>query len=101
MVRAKTVAAFLMAITSISIPALHGQTDWPEYGHDPGGMRYSPLKQITPANVATLARAWTYDTSEGSKRPRAEEVTPLVVNDVMYVPSSFGRVVALSRKREK
>jgi glucose dehydrogenase len=99
--RAKSVTAFLVALTSISIPALHGQTDWPVYGHDPGGMRYSPLKQITPTNVTKLVRAWTYDTSEGSKRPRAEEVTPLVVNDVMYVPSSYGRVVALEPETGK
>ena len=25
--------------------------EWPTYGHDPGGMRFSPLTQITPANV--------------------------------------------------
>src|SRR5512141_2026291 len=34
--------------------------DWPTYGHDPGGMRYSPLTQITPANAALLKPAWTY-----------------------------------------
>jgi quinoprotein glucose dehydrogenase len=28
--------------------------EWPTYGHDPGGMRFSPLKQITPANVDQL-----------------------------------------------
>src|SRR5258706_8528755 len=35
-------------------------SDWPTYGHDPGGMRYSPLKEITPANVAGLQPAWVY-----------------------------------------
>src|SRR5579863_8895300 len=34
--------------------------EWPTYGHDSGGMRYSPLKQITPANVSNLKIAWTY-----------------------------------------
>jgi|SRR5437016_14632826 len=29
-------------------------TEWPTYGHDSGGMRFSPLKQITPANVSRL-----------------------------------------------
>ena len=24
-------------------------TEWPTYGQDPGGMRYSPVTQITPA----------------------------------------------------
>lgn len=34
--------------------------EWPTYGHDPGGMRFSPLKQITPANVSELKVAWVY-----------------------------------------
>ncbi len=34
--------------------------EWPAYGHDAGGMRYSPLAQITRANVSRLAVAWTY-----------------------------------------
>jgi quinoprotein glucose dehydrogenase len=34
--------------------------EWPTYGHDSGGMRYSPLTQIDRANVSRLAVAWTY-----------------------------------------
>ena len=34
--------------------------EWPTYGHDSGGMRFSPLTEITPANVAKLKVAWTY-----------------------------------------
>ncbi len=34
--------------------------EWPTYGHDPGGMRFSPLTQITPENVARLKVAWVY-----------------------------------------
>jgi len=34
--------------------------EWPTYGHDPGGMRFSPLTQITPANVNQLKPAWMY-----------------------------------------
>ena len=26
--------------------------DWPLYGRDPGGQRFSPLTQVTPGNVA-------------------------------------------------
>jgi len=35
-------------------------TEWPTYGHDAGGMRYSPLTTITPANVSQLVVAWSY-----------------------------------------
>src|ERR1700678_3686882 len=42
-------------------PASYGASkEWPTYGHDSGGMRYSPLTQITPANVSNLKLAWTY-----------------------------------------
>src|SRR5947209_18079257 len=34
--------------------------EWPTYGHDAGGMRFSPLTQITPANVSQLKVAWVY-----------------------------------------
>ncbi|HVW84045.1 MAG TPA: PQQ-binding-like beta-propeller repeat protein, partial [Bryobacteraceae bacterium] len=34
--------------------------EWPTYGHDPGGMRFSPLTEITPANVSKLKVAWVY-----------------------------------------
>jgi quinoprotein glucose dehydrogenase len=46
---------------SPATPATYAaSTEWPTYGHDPGGMRFSPLKQITPANVGTLQIAWVY-----------------------------------------
>ena len=34
--------------------------EWRTYGHDPGGMRFSPVTQITPANVGQLSVAWVY-----------------------------------------
>src|SRR4051812_18957008 len=115
--------------------------EWPAYGHDAGGMRYSPLTQITRANVARLGVAWTYhmkkpgDASDsgfggggggrggppgdqvaaqaaeegvapaagrGGRAGRAPaafaiaEVTPLVINGVMYITTPFGRGAALA-----
>lgn len=40
--------------------------DWPTYGHDKGGMRFSPLTQITPANVGRLQVAWSYRAAPGA-----------------------------------
>jgi quinoprotein glucose dehydrogenase len=34
--------------------------EWPTYGHDSGGMRYSPLTQINTSNVSGLSVAWVY-----------------------------------------
>ena len=75
--------------------------DWPLYNRDLAGTRYSPLAQINAGNVAKLAPAWSYRLRpEGVtlNAPSAfeifQEVTPIVVNGVMYLPAG-NRVVAL------
>jgi quinoprotein glucose dehydrogenase len=113
-------------------------SDWPFYGYDAGSTRFSPLRQITPANVSHLKLAWTYDMRPaGVPKPdnkvleaqsqaiwirqqgvtipppgapmairgiggrvdpapsSAEEFTPIVVDNTMFVGTPFGRVVAL------
>src|SRR5437867_8260613 len=88
----------------ILLLALSTQTpaagDWPVYGRDPGGARFSPLTKITRANVAHLQVAWTYhtgipDMSSMSHRPPSLEVTPLVVDGTMYVITPTGIIAAL------
>jgi len=37
--------------------AIPQKGDWPAYGRDPGGTRYSPLDQINATNVAQLQPA--------------------------------------------
>jgi quinoprotein glucose dehydrogenase len=66
--------------------------DWPTVGNDPGGMKFSPLTQITPANVDKLAKAWTYDTGAPAS---GYTVTPIVVSNVMYFPVQGSTIVAL------
>jgi alcohol dehydrogenase (cytochrome c) len=58
--------------------------DWLTYHGDYEGKRYSPLKQITRDNVATLVPKWTYHV-EGARRL---EATPIVSNGVMYITNS-------------
>jgi quinoprotein glucose dehydrogenase len=53
------------AIAGLAGMAL-GQTDWPTFGHDLAGSRYSTLKQIDATNVTKLVRAWTYHLSAGA-----------------------------------
>lgn len=40
--------------------AVAAANEWRTYGHDGGATRFSPLKQITPANVSRLKVAWVY-----------------------------------------
>jgi quinoprotein glucose dehydrogenase len=76
-------------------------TEWPTYGHDPGGMRFSPLTQISPANVAGLQVAWAYHMRPEPAPGReasglaGSEVTPIVADGVMYLATPYNRVVAL------
>ena len=74
--------------------------DWPHYGRDLGGLRYSPLTQIGPDNVGQLRRVWTYhsgDISHGTEEATRTslQVTPIVVEDTLYFCTPFNRVVAL------
>src|SRR5579871_3065087 len=84
-----------VSLALASVICLFGQADWPNAGNDPGGMKYSTLKQITAANVDKLAPAWTYDTGDKSGGFRGWEVTPIVINGVMYFSTLSGKVVAL------
>jgi len=64
--------------------------DWPMYRHDLEGSGYSPLKQIDATNVSKLTQAWTMPLSDRG----GLEVTPIVVDGVMYLPGA-GHVFAL------
>lgn len=53
--------------------------------------RYSELKQITAENVKNLALQWSFHSNSREKH----EVTPLVVDGVMYSVQSVNDVIAL------
>ncbi|MHB8416988.1 MAG: pyrroloquinoline quinone-dependent dehydrogenase [Myxococcales bacterium] len=79
------------------------QSEWPAYGRDPGGTRFSPLDQIDRRNVAKLRVAWTYHTGDVSSGRRGHvrsgfECTPLFVDGTLYLTTPFNRVVALDPK---
>jgi len=61
--------------------ALPRPGEWPSYNGQLSANRHSPLDQINPRNVATLAQAWTHEMGGD----RALQMTPLVVDGVMYV----------------
>lgn len=71
--------------------------EWPSYGRDYAEQRFSPLKQISTANVSNLGLAWYYDFRVG----RGVEGTPLMVNGVLYATSAWSIVYALDAKTGK
>src|SRR2546428_5085539 len=81
--------------------------DWPMFNRDLAGTRYSPLTQINTTNVARLTQAWSYRLRPEGKVLVApspnevfQEITPIVVNGVMYLPAG-DRVVALEPETGK
>jgi quinoprotein glucose dehydrogenase len=79
--------------------------EWPSYGNDPGGTRFSPLPQIDRSNVANLHVAWTYRTGEtGGVAPyshTAFEATPLMVDGTLILSTPYDRVIALDPETGK
>jgi len=68
--------------------------DWPGYGGDPGGSRYSPLTQINRSNVGQLRVAWQMDPAIGPRSGRFQ-AQPIVVDGILYTVTPGINVVAL------
>jgi glucose dehydrogenase len=89
----KIVTAMVASVWAVAFSQITPQKgDWPVYGHDAGGTRYSPLKQINTTNVSRLQRAWTYHTGE---KGRSLESTPICINGTLYFSTQNQNVVAL------
>lgn len=61
--------------------------DWPTYGGNPAGNRYSPLNQINAQNVAQRQPAWAFDTGENndpSGKGMDIQCQPIVVDGVLF-----------------
>jgi quinoprotein glucose dehydrogenase len=87
-----------------SLRVAYGQvsvdSDWANYGNDPGGMRYSTLTQINSDNVSKLKVAWTFHTQDisngsGGRKRSGLETTPIFVDGTLYLTTAFNRVIAL------
>ena len=101
-------AAFAAESSAQEAPGAAARVEWPTWGGDPGSMHYSPLAQVNRENVANLKFAWEWDTGEGPLsgprlpvpdnpvRPGSFENTPVVRDGVMYVSTSYNKVVALN-----
>jgi alcohol dehydrogenase (cytochrome c) len=67
--------------------------DWVTYGGSYNSQRYSLLKQVTTANAMRLQAKWVYHVDGVDEG----EVTPIVVNGVMYI-SGFNRLDAIDAR---
>ena len=119
----KSSAGAMVLSCGLLLAVAQAQTNWPRFGNDPGASRYSPLTQIDTGNVDRLQLAWKFDTTVADAAPpkvsevqhgdaaaaparrfhfrihRLSESEPVVVNDVLYMSTGFGHVVALNAER--
>ena len=65
--------------------------DWMQYRRSYDANAFSPLDQITSANVDELRLSWTYAMRDGSRWL----ATPIIANGLMFIGEGTGRIIAL------
>src|SRR6202795_839617 len=105
--RAMKLFGIILLLSGV-VPVIYGQGDWPAYGHDPSGQRYSTLKQIDTKNVSKLKLAWQYgvdpggvDLNAATRAPTSTEAVPIMVGGVLYTPTVRRSIVALEPETGK
>lgn len=66
--------------------------NWMSYGRTYSEQRFSPLKEISAANVGQLELAWYHELDTN----RGQEATPLVIDGVLYTSTAWSKIVALN-----
>ena len=77
------------------VGGLKNPTRWLTFSGDYTGQRHSPLKQLTPQNVAGLVPQWIFQTDIPGLPGRGIENTPLVVDGILYVTGNNNQAWAL------
>ena len=80
MLRAAVALAFFTGLPCAAAPG-----DWTMAAGDHANTRFSALAQVSPANVARLAPAFTFDTGV----QQGQEGAPIVANGTMYLLSPY------------
>src|ERR1700692_2871676 len=77
------------------LDGLKSPTRWLTFSGDYTGQRHSPLKQLTPQNVAGLVPQWIFQTDVPGLLGRGIENTPLVVDGILYVTGNNNQAWAI------
>ena len=82
------------------------QVEWPYYGGDPGGSRYSPLADINTQNIQRLQPVWQWKhwetrLAEYGTAPGFFENTPLMIDGVLYVTTPYNSIAAIDAETGK
>jgi alcohol dehydrogenase (cytochrome c) len=88
--------ALVLLLGAVNAPSFaQSKMDWRYHGNTQDNQRYQDVDQINPHNVARLKPAWVFHTNVFDPN-MSMEMTPLVINGVMYVPTGDDDVFALN-----
>src|SRR5580698_6354374 len=90
-----TCAIALLCCAFLIEPLLAQTLNWPFYGNDLSNSRFQNIDQINPTNVSALKPAWIFHTGI-SDPSMSMEMTPIVINDLVYITTGDDDVFALS-----
>ena len=94
------VIALLASAPFLAAQSRSATTEWPFVGADQAHSKYSAAADINLSNVGQLEIAWKWDPAEAVRedgiRGDAFQGTPLMIDNVLYLPTSMQRVVALN-----
>ena len=97
-----TSSACLLLAAALTVAGAPGtrMIEWPFYGGDQAGTKWSAAADINRATVSQLETAWSWKTAEKPlpefrTQPGSFENTPLMIDNVLYVSTPYNRVVAL------
>jgi len=82
-----------VAICAVAATLSAQSVNWPLHNLDLAGSRFSPMDQITAANVKSLAPRWLFQT--GVIDGVSNQTTPVIVDGMMYATDPRGSVYAL------
>jgi alcohol dehydrogenase (cytochrome c) len=77
------------------LEGLKNPSRWLTFSGDYTGQRHSPLKQLTPENVAGLVPQWIFQTDMPGLPGRGIENTPIVVDGILYVTGNNNEAWAI------
>lgn len=97
--KADTMPTFTSVTDQMLLDARQSGSNWVTYGRDYWNQRWSPLTQISTANVGTLHMAWMYQT--GISRLGSFETSPIVVDGVMYLTTPYNTAMAVNARTGK
>ena len=89
----KILLAWIFLASPINLQSESTLENWPHYGGSFQFWRYSGLDQIIRSNVKDLKVVWAFQTGVVDGGLQA---TPIVLDGVMYLSSSWNRVFAIN-----